>query len=248
MKPVSETDLHAYVDGQLDSARLDELALHLAAHPEDAARVAAYQRQNHMLHALFDPVLAEAVPEPMNPKRSNLFPSLRFAASLGWLAVGGLLGWFMHGTEPAVPNGMVSIPRYAAVAHAVYTPEVRHPVEVGSDQETHLVAWLSKRLGRSVKAPQLNSIGFNLVGGRLLPGETGPAAQFMYQNAAGQRLTLYVRTGQFKNRETAFRYAQEGNVGVFYWVDGPLGYALSGEVNRERLLEAANIAYRGINP
>lgn len=134
---------------------------------------------------------------------------------------------------------MVSIPIYAAVAHAVYTPEVRHPVEVGSDQETHLAARLSKRLG---------GIGFNLVGGRLLPGENGPAAQFMYQNTTGLRLTLYVRSGLFKNRETAFRYAQEGNVGVFYWADGPLGYALSGELDRERLLEAANIAYHGINP
>ena len=68
-----------------------------------------------------------------------------------------------------------------------------------ADQEAHLVAWLSKRLGTQLKIPQLSGLGFNLVGGRLLPGDQGPVAQFMYQDAQGQRLTLYVRT----NRDTS---------------------------------------------
>lgn len=207
MKPVPEADLHAYVDGQLDAARREELAQHLAASPEDAARVAAYQRQNHLLHALFDPVLAEAVPAGMNPKRGNVFPTLRVAASLGWLAVGGLLGWFMHGTEPAAPNGMVSMPRYAAVAHVVYTPEVRHPVEVGSDQETHLVAWLSKRLGKPVKAPQLNSIGFNLVGGVCCPAKPGPPPNSCTRTppASALRCTCAPASSRTAKRPSAMR-------------------------------------------
>ena len=111
----------------------------------------------------------------------------------------------------------------AAVAHAVYSPEVRHPVEVGADQEAHLVAWLSKRLGTQLRAPKLEAVGYSLVGGRLLPGETGPVAHFMYQCNQGTRVTLYVRTDLGGNRETAFRYAREGSVGVFYWVDSKVG-------------------------
>jgi anti-sigma factor RsiW len=130
----------------------------------------------------------------------------------------------------------------------VYSPEVRHPVEVGADQETHLVNWLSKRLGAQLKVPHLGSIGYTLVGGRLLPGERGPVAQFMYQDGKGQRLTLYVRTNPDDTRETAFRFAQENKVGVFYWLDHKLGYALSGEVEKAELLRVATAVYRQLNP
>lgn len=125
---------------------------------------------------------------------------------------------------------------------------MRHPVEVGADQEAHLVAWLSKRLGTALKIPQLGGIGYSLVGGRLLPGEQGPVAQFMYQDAQGQRLTLYVRTNREQGRETAFRFAQDGSVRVFYWIDHGLGLALSGEIEKEELLRVATTVYQQLNP
>jgi anti-sigma factor RsiW len=134
------------------------------------------------------------------------------------------------------------------VAHVIYSPEVRHPVEVAADQEAHLVAWLSKRLGTPLKVPQLDTLGYALVGGRLLPGDQGPVAQFMYQDGQGQRLTLYVRTNRDQYKETAFRFAQEGNVRQFYWIDRGLGYALSGEIGKEDLLKVANAVYRHLNP
>jgi anti-sigma factor RsiW len=121
-------------------------------------------------------------------------------------------------------------------------------VEVGADQEAHLLRWLSKRLGVSLKIPHLAGLGYSLVGGRLLPGERGPAAQFMYQDIKGQRLTLYVRAGDDSRAQTAFRFAQENGVSVFYWLDGRLGYALSGETGREELLRVADAVYRQLNP
>ena len=130
----------------------------------------------------------------------------------------------------------------------VYSPEVRHPVEVGADQEAHLVRWLSKRLGTTLKVPHLGGLGYSLVGGRLLPGDRGPVAQFMYQDGKGQRLTLYVRVNPDDSRETAFRFAQERGVGVFYWLDRKLGYALSGEVEKRELLRIATGVYRQLNP
>jgi len=137
----------------------------------------------------------------------------------------------------------------AVVAHATYSPEVRHPVEVGADQEAHLVAWLSKRLGTQLRAPKLEGVGYSLVGGRLLPGEQGPVAHFMYQCNRGTRVTLYVRSDMGSNRSTAFRYAREGTVGVFYWVDSKVGYALSSsDISKEDLLNVANAAYQQLNP
>jgi anti-sigma factor RsiW len=148
----------------------------------------------------------------------------------------------------ARPPGGGDLARRAAVAHAVYSPEVRHPVEVGADQEQHLVAWLSKRLGTPLRPPRLQRLGYTLEGGRLLPGQSGPVAQFMYRDGAGQRLTLYVSTEQTHNAGTGFRFAQEGRVGVFYWIDGKFGYALSGALDKTALGKVAGAVYAQLEP
>ena len=204
------------------------------------------------LHQLYDPVLDEPVPARLHA-RPRQWRAAAIAA--GWVALGlcaGVLaGWQLHAWRASVPP-QAEVPAFvkrAAVAHAVYSPEVRHPVEVGADQEAHLVAWLSKRLGTQVRAPKLEAIGYSLVGGRLLPGENGPVAHFMYQTEKGRRITLYVRTDAAENRETAFRYASEGNVNVFYWIDRKLGYALSSaDLGREDLIKVANAVYQQLNP
>lgn len=165
-----------------------------------------------------------------------------------WLAVGAGLalalgplasrvgGGAWGGLLPGV-WGPPSFAQRADVAYAVYTPERRHPVEVAASEEAHLISWLSKRLNRPLSLPSLQEYGYTLVGGRLLPGEAGPAAQFMYENAAGARLTLYV-TGTARD-ETAFRLLRDGNRHTFYWVNDGMGYALSGPIAEGKLRSIA---------
>lgn len=250
MNTVSEQELHAYADGRLDAARRTEVEAWLSEHPEMRQAVAEWRLQGERLLRAFDPVLDEAVParlaEAARPSRR--LPPLRLAAAIAWLAVGGVVGYAVRGHTPPIPQSSASLPRQAALAHAVFSPEVRHPVEVGAAEETHLVAWLSKRLGAALKPPRLSAQGFDLVGGRLLPGEAGPVAQFMYQDARGQRLTLYVQRDAQENAETAFRYARENGIGVFYWLDGRFGYALSGEMEKPELLRIATAVYQQLNP
>lgn len=247
--PILEEDLHAYVDGLLPERRRAEVESFLADNPKEAERVRAYQKQKETLRALFDPVLDEPIPpQLLHPKRLWSWPVVRYAAIVAWITLGGALGWALRGADSRKLDEPHGFARQAAIAHAVYSPEVRHPVEVGRDQEEHLVAWLSKRVGAPLKPPHLSELGFDLVGGRLLPGNRGPVAQFMYQDEKGQRLTLYVRMDPGTKGETAFRYTQEGKVGVFYWIAGPFGYALSGETKKEGLLRIANAIYYQLNP
>jgi anti-sigma factor RsiW len=132
------------------------------------------------------------------------------------------------------------------MAYAVYTPEVRHPVEVPGDQEEHLVAWLTKRLGAQVRAPKLEDLGFLLVGGRLISSDDGPGALLMYENEDGRRVVLYLCENESKGRNTAFRFASDEGVSVFYWFDGPFAYALAGELDREGMLSLAEAVYSQI--
>ena len=246
MSELNDALLHAYVDGQLEAARRAEVEAMLATDTHAAERVAAYRKQNEMLHALFDPALVEARPERLRRARPRPNP-LPYAAMLATLGIGLALGYFARGALAPAPT-QIAWYQEAAFAHVAFVPEVLHPVEVSATQETHLVNWLSKRLGAPLRAPHLQQAGFELMGGRLLPAKDQPAAQFMYQDSRGQRLTLYVKREQKSESASAFRYATEEGLSVFYWVDRDFGYALSGNLPKADLLRVAETVYKQLNP
>lgn len=252
MQAISEAQLHALADGVLPEEQRAPVDAHLRAHPQDAARVDAWREQNRQLRALFDPVLDEAVPSHLmqaaSPPAANgawQRHAMQAAAAIVLLIAGGAGGWLLRGGDSVTASASpISLARSAAIAHAVYTPEVRHPVEVGVEQEAHLVQWLSKRLGSTLQPPVLSPLGYHLIGGRLLPGDgDGPVAQFMYEEGTGKRLTLYVARERAGRQETAFRYTQEKDLGVFYWIDGQMGYALSARLPKAELGKIADAVY-----
>jgi anti-sigma factor RsiW len=278
MNAPDDTVLHAWLDGELAPERRAEVEAWLRDHPEHAARVRLWAADRDALRARLDGVLDEAVPEALQQIVWRKAPAAwrwpwhegwqRLAAAVAVFALGGALGaalmWRVQ-DEPAKVAGTVEPAwvRRAAVAHAVYTPELRHPVEVqGRGEDDHLGRWLTKRLDVPVKVFDLRAQGFELVGGRLLPDASGPSAQLMYQaiavpGAAGirpadakpTRVTVYLRKPE-ANTPAAFRYEQQGALGMFYWVEGQsehgnaCGYALVGELPRAQLLALAEAIYK----
>src|SRR5438132_761848 len=87
-----------------------------------------------------------------------------------------------------------------------------------------IAAKLSKRVGYELRAPQLETMGLKLVGGRLLPGAGGAAAFFMYEGDSGERITIYCTKSKLP--ETSLRYRIEGPVGAFYWFGGDMVYVV----------------------
>lgn len=252
--PITEPDLHAYVDAQLTDSRRREVEVYLAGHPHEAAMVERDIEIRQGLHALYDPVLSESVPPPLDVRPRRLIAvGVRVAAVLAWLVLGAAGGWALKTAmapsldAPIVPAALDhDLVRPAAFAHQIYTTEKAHPVEVSAREEQHLVDWLSKRLRSPIRAPNLADAGFELVGGRLLPSTNRMAAQFMYQRADGARVTLYIRRGDWAGERTVFGYARHDNVGTFYWVDGELGYALSGSLSRQDLLTLSELVHRSL--
>lgn len=253
--PITEADLHGYADGQLPAARHAEVAAFLAAHPQDQTRVDDWQAQRRALRAMLDPVLDEPLPLrlPLKPP-ARAWPWRALAASVAVAVVSASAAWVARGAVDArhlqtvlaaagADRAAASYAQRAAIAHAVYAPDMGRPVEVGADNEKGLVTWLTKRMGEPMRAPSLSQAGYALIGGRLLPGGAGPVAQFMYGAADGQRLTLYV-TREAAGGQNAFQFTQEGPVRVFYWVEGGLGYALSGAVSRDELQRVSQEVYR----
>lgn len=253
---IDDATLHAYVDDQLNTAERSRVEAYLLRSPEAAARVTAWQEQADALRQHFASQLDEAMPPMlgavfMRPtfaeRTARLLP--RIAAMLLVASLGAGLGWWGHGAVSGRQSQVATAPlsREAARAHMLYTAEVLHPVEVPAAEEKHLVAWLSKRLGTQLKAPYLAEAGFNLIGGRLLPAASnGAAAQFMYENKRGERLTLYVRSGE-PGTDTAFHFNEQNGAAGFYWIDGGYGYALVGALERDKLLPIARAVYAQLN-
>lgn len=267
-RPLTDDEIHALVDGQLPPTALVALEKRLTQDPVAQPTVTKWQQQRDALRSLHQPVLAEPLDATL------LAAALHTAASQleiaqwsrwGGMAAGVMLafgvGWLSHTAwqtewQGRVPSSRLAkamavqdFARQAGLAHAVYAPETRHPVEVTASEQEHLVQWLSKRVGKPLKVPNLTTQGYELVGGRLLPGEAGARAQFMFQNPAGTRITLYLgavdRSANGADaRETRFQFEADGPVPSFYWIDQGFGYALAGPIPRDALMKLAEAVYR----
>ena len=89
-----------------------------------------------------------------------------------------------------------------------------------------------------------------------MPITSGPSAQLMYQEVVAAdatnktvRVTLYVRRSD-ENTATALHFEQQGEVGLFHWVEAEssehaaCAYALVGALPRDRLLAMAEAIVR----
>ena len=248
--------LSAFVDGELPPEERAAIEAQLAQQPQAAARVAAWRAQKAALQALCGAPQGSERSESVGQSDADDEPAFivvrrptpwwqRVGLAACWLAAGAGIALALGPLAPRLTGGAwnglggqpPSFAERADIAYAVYTPERRHPVEVAANEEEHLINWLSKRLNRPLSVPSLQEYGYSLVGGRLLPGEAGPAAQFMYENTSGARLTLYI-TGIARD-ETAFRLFRDGNRRTFYWVSDRMGYALSGPISEDKLRSIA---------
>jgi len=245
---VSEEELHAYVDGQIAGGECAAIEKWLESHPEDAARVAAWRAQADAIRARYGAVASEPVPPRFDLERlmraNRKWPRLAAAVALLAFLVGGAAGWLGRGAwEGNAPPGAVAAE--ALDAHKLYVVEVRHPVEVPGSEADHLSQWLSRRIGYTLRAPDLGATGLNLVGGRLLPSPSGPAAAFfMYEAASGERFTVYCRRA--KAPESALRYRATGAVGSFFWVGDDVAFVVSGPADRARLQQIAKAVYEQV--
>ncbi|WP_321797764.1 anti-sigma factor [Caballeronia sp. J97] len=265
--PIGEEDLHAYVDGALSAGRREQVERAIEMNPALAARVSDYFSLNNMFHERYDRVLNEPVPARLRTLRKRRllnaanwprFASMAAALLMGiGIGIGTNMGRDAMSSPGAIASsnarnvsadGMENMARQAAIAHVVYMPAVDRPDDIGQDREQDFVRYLSNKLGTDVHPPVLTNSGFELMGGRILPGENGPTAQFMYRDAKGERVTLCISHRKTNTNATAFKLYQDGPVNVFYWIDGDFGYAISGGIDRKVMLELAHDVYAQLTP
>ena len=261
---IKEDDLHAYVDKQLSAEKVEAVEALMLKDPKVAQQIHEWQQQNKAIATHFKKADFAVIPEQLDIKKLEKKAKQQkskkdkasfqrtswhysMAASLFFIVIGASAGWFAHDLSQPMTQNTKSFVNSAISAHKVYTVEVIHPVEVNADKEAHLVAWLSKRIDHPLTVPNLQEYGYNLLGGRLLAMREGkPAAQLMFENTEGKRITLLVSKSPHYH-DQAFHLKNTDKVNSFYWMDAHVAYSITGKIKSESLRKLSTSVYQQIN-
>lgn len=250
-RPFSELDIHLFLDGELPGDEREEFEAWLERNPDRKALRDRFADDRDRLRTALAGVADEPLPERLarfaaaGPSPRRAWSWHRVAAGILLFVCGGGLG-YLAGSDALSPAGAnaAQIAERAIEAHVIYSAEKLHVVEVGADQKDHLVGWLSKRVGTTLVAPDFSASGYELVGGRLLPADARAAAMFIYQDAGGARISLYV-TRDSGAADTGFKLREQLGACALYWLDGGYAYALTAtNMSGETLRALAGSAYQ----
>jgi anti-sigma factor RsiW len=246
-RPISEAELHAWIDGQLAPERQSAVHRYLQEQPDVARRVTAWRDQREALRAALSPVAAEPIPPRLGLDRliqqrlaPRRLPWRAAASALLAFGLGGAGGWFLHGGQPPPAAAITLMAQQAVANHVVYTADRRRPTELGAQQRDDLARWVSNRLNHQVAPPDLSADGYNYMGGRLAATSDGPAGLFMYDGPQGVRLTVFVLP---LNAEASMPIQQVDfeQVEGFAWIEKGVGYTVVAKLPPPELRHIAEL-------
>ena len=232
--------LHAFADGELEGE--DKKAVEkLLLESEEARKVlTGINYQKSELRKAFDGALAEPIPATLlaaahGRPSMRILPYLVAACAVSLLLIGGSVGWFVG--QNNVNSGRIltaSLAQRALIAHANYSAEPRHAVEVAASDKDHLEAWLSKRVGSYFKIPDLQGDGYTLLGGRLLAESNAPAGQLMYENADKQRMTIFFSANS-DGKLADLKLENKDKLVTCFWRDAKLAMAVTADISNDQM-------------
>ena len=136
----------------------------------------------------------------------------------------------LPGAETTITERMSAGHSFAARAaetHQTFLTDLNRPVELTASEGPRLLRWLQHSLNVPIKIPDLQRQGWTLIGGRIVPGQYGPAAFVVYGTGA-DRLGLYVaHTPKLQAEGIGTVEVGPMQTSVSTWGDGTFGYALT---------------------
>lgn len=229
---VTDADMNAYVDNQLDLAGRARVESHLAAHPQDAARVMADLHMRSALKLAFAALPADMPAATLEKARRletglngpRTWSGLRRAAAI---LVFVTAGWLAHGTLN--PFGARSVnasthpPDYVAQAvEAHKTEELRR----GMHSQNRSTAYDAEeiRSATGIVLPTLPA-GWKIAEAEVFPSGFGPSVEAALVAPDNSRLSLFaVRPGHFAVEPVESTVL--GQTETAWWQIGDVAYAV----------------------
>jgi|GEM_PF-3035845 len=253
-RPVTEADLHGWVDDQLSTERRQTVEQWLSTRPQDAATVRQWREDRDRLRAGFSDATTPALPLHLLPRaRRRPVTQMRLAASVvlalgAGLGVGGFAGWHAH--RP--PIGVAAIAQESLAADRIFTQvadlppqDSAAPQDAVSGDAAHIGIWASRILGRAVTPPDLRNAGYRLEGGHMMATLYGPGCVFVYAASSGDALLVFMRPMHSVDVNAHMRALphsrQQGTARGYVWADDGLGVGLVGHNGQDVLRLARDV-------
>ena len=248
---VPEERLALFHAGDLTRAEAQAMALRLEGDPGAQATLDEWHLQDAAIQALYGSILHEPLPQRFRDvleaaprvgrvRRPITLPRIgAMAVAVACLAFGLGFGWGARGyLFPADGDTTLA----AARAYATYLSDPSNAVEVSALDRARLDAWIARRFGQALAAPDLSHAGFRLLGGRVLPSANGAAVLYVYEGNRGQHVALYVVHGT-GSAGSVPRYFDTAGAPGFWWLGRGLSYALAGQMPRDDLRYVSGLAH-----
>jgi anti-sigma factor RsiW len=242
--PVSEIDLHAFIDGELPPERAAAVEAAVARDPVLAARVRAFQADKLALIAAYGPLADAPVPASLLQAARG---AARPAATKRWsrpLALAGAAALAASLLLTLVPRA----PRNAAIEQALAAREkARLPFREldGRDLSSIEAAdqAMSDMLGNSTRVPDLSRAGFKLVSAELYGRTHSDAVQLRYEDADRRLFTVFLRPSAGAD---AFEVTERGSVRICVWQNADVTAVMTGVMSTPELFRLASLAYSSL--
>ncbi|MBX4997173.1 anti-sigma factor [Rhizobium lentis] len=249
--PIVDTDLDAYVDGELDVARRIQVESYLSENPVIAAKVMADLSMKGELRLALAGESASGHPETRDAARrlerglshGRIFQSMQRIAAVGILVAAG---WVAHNSFGAFSATEVaaSVPAPAYVEDAVRAYQTAELRESMPSQTPTTYSADEIRAATAIVMPELPK-GWKVADVQIFPSEFGPSVEMAITASDGKRLSLFaVRPGAFEVQPVSHLALEKAEAA--YWQIGEVAYALIAEDSALNLDEAAERLARSL--
>jgi anti-sigma factor RsiW len=243
---IDDIELHAFIDGELDVARVSAFEARMKADPVLAERIAEFRADKDMLKRVYAPVAERPIPEEWLALARNSAPpariSWRLAGSIAAVVILSVIGTAGY-LELRPPGGSevvaAALDARTTVAHAREIISIPSGADIRRYDNV-----LSSTVALNVKVPDLGRMGYRLTGILLYPHlPNGNAAELLYRDGNDRSFTLYLRRSDGKARFDQF---ERSGLRICVWQDEVLSTVMAGNVSTAAMQRLASLAYSGL--
>lgn len=241
--PILPTDIDAYVDDQLDTARRIEVEAHLSEHPEIAAKVMADLSIRGELRLALAKAPTHGRPETREAarrlqgalSRNRMVHSIQRVAAIGLLLCAGwVANTYVGPFTPSTVEASTPVPSFVDAAIGAHTTsKLRSTMPSQTETATYDAADI--RSATAIVMPDIPA-DWQVKDVQIFPSAFGPSVEVTILRDGTERLSLFaVRPGSFAVQQAML--TKSGGVQASYWQIGDVAYALVSETDNANQLK-----------
>ena len=239
---ISDLDLHAYIDGELNADQARTIEEAVARSPALAVRLAGYRADKEMLKRMYAPLAQRPIPlawvalaRTTTPVRAR--HSWRLVGTIAAALLVILVGVSFHLGQRQNLGGDV-VEAALQVRSGTVGPQKAVTVD-GMAEARHYDAALRQVVGANVKVPDLEPMAYHITGLRFYDG----AAEVSYRDGQDRVFTLYLRPSDGKTRFDQF---EQKGLRICVWQDDRISTVMAGDISAAVMQRLASLTYIGL--